>query len=1168
MAAKQEALIYIEDENKTEAEFMSRSFVKKDLKNRAYINALGAELAIKYLTSEGFDTSDLHNMHSISKILEKLDISDIMLPNIHIDVRLIFDENQIFIPKSHFQLELTPDIYLVMKMAEDFSYVEFLGYFEPARINKNHQNKDYYFIEKDKLSSPDKLTAYIKNFTGDTNRGISEEDMLHARELYISMADHNISAEDEKELFELLLLSDTLRDSILEFDNFETLSYSVGSTVSDRLVDAKSPEVLPVSQDNSETLDKTEDIVSSEDESADGDEGTDNQADEGSTGESEENTDLEFDNQDEDMILDDSFFDELQEAAGEQNDSNTTDNTEEQERLTSADISTGFDDFDGVELIDNIDIDSDINNNSTDNINPPKNGGDLIVNAAGEVVTKTIETAAAGAAAAGTIAATGAAAKAAADVSTAGTVSREAMKLAGVSGEIAGDITAKILSEQHANLDRIDYTKSTTNATAVPEHIAAYDLSAAKMEADMEAEKSGQAEISDMSKLRQVENLNSKGYSEKVEQEIVDMDHMEQVKTEEFKETTSDLSDLSSMSEIDTPTTPIKNLNEKLSEEQLSEAENLSDMGFVTNTIDINADGTSSIDDINLDLGFDQNKSDDDENLVDLGIGDDFMLDDNNVEQISLNGFDENLSIDTGEELAENIQEDELTQSEQDSEPEEDKDTDEYEDLQESDDDQTSENDMDIDSDNIESLEINDDSILLDEDVQLNSSEIEEVDSTLQNDSPNIENENTDEYSEKIITEEETSEPISDIEEFPENTSDSEGSIEDFLDDFSQDNPENIDEILPEDETVQSENNSAETFDITEETIDEQEVNSPESEEDQDWLNDTNYDSIPDAEIPLQEETPEIAEEIISEPEETPAKAFAVAENSTVISDKAFTVGEIQIDINNPEQQNLGGPAQLENLYNENDKVPGAALLKNPGRMARSGGHSNAGLGVGLGIIGIILTLAIVGIIGFAVSKMIKQPSEEAPQPITDDTAPTSSDNGVTDANTLDIDQNNVVNMDNANQPAPSNPSKPAIQQPVTAKTTPVKQNTTSQNGNKKVPATSFLEVQKLTWEVPDYVSYNSNFKHYFQSAGKSLKLSLTSDLLLATDYVYSDQVRVSITFDKDGTYKNARILLSSGSKQVDDIVLQTVNQTLTALKAPHSIGNDESTTVILKIYF
>ena len=131
MAEKQETLIYIEQDNKIEAEFMSRSFVNSSVKNRAYINALGAELVTKYLASEGINVSNIHNIHSISKILEKIDVSDIMLPNIHIDVRVVFDEDKIFIPKSHFQFEITPDVYVVLKLVDDFSRVEFLGYFEP-----------------------------------------------------------------------------------------------------------------------------------------------------------------------------------------------------------------------------------------------------------------------------------------------------------------------------------------------------------------------------------------------------------------------------------------------------------------------------------------------------------------------------------------------------------------------------------------------------------------------------------------------------------------------------------------------------------------------------------------------------------------------------------------------------------------------------------------------------------------------------------------------------------------------------------------------------------------------------------------------------------------------------------------------------------------------------
>ena len=146
MVTEQDTLIYIENQDKHDASVAANAFAHKDTKNRAYINTLGAELALKYLAAENIDISNIHNIHSIKKILEEIDISDIMLPNIHIDVRVVFDENVIFIPKSHFEYNLVPDIYLVLNLAKDFSHVKFLGFFEPKLINKNNANDKYYFI--------------------------------------------------------------------------------------------------------------------------------------------------------------------------------------------------------------------------------------------------------------------------------------------------------------------------------------------------------------------------------------------------------------------------------------------------------------------------------------------------------------------------------------------------------------------------------------------------------------------------------------------------------------------------------------------------------------------------------------------------------------------------------------------------------------------------------------------------------------------------------------------------------------------------------------------------------------------------------------------------------------------------------------------------------------
>ena len=140
-------LIYIEQKDKDEASRLLKGFTDNELRHRIYINALGTELVMKYLGQEGISVSNIHNMHNIYKLREEFDLADIMLPNIHIDVRVIYDEDLIFIPKSHFEYGLKPNIYVVLNVAKDSSYVEFLGFFEPSLIDISKQNREYYFIE-------------------------------------------------------------------------------------------------------------------------------------------------------------------------------------------------------------------------------------------------------------------------------------------------------------------------------------------------------------------------------------------------------------------------------------------------------------------------------------------------------------------------------------------------------------------------------------------------------------------------------------------------------------------------------------------------------------------------------------------------------------------------------------------------------------------------------------------------------------------------------------------------------------------------------------------------------------------------------------------------------------------------------------------------------------
>ena len=139
-------LLEITKDNLSEAQFMAANLVNEEVKNRVFLNVAGAEAVISHLERLGIDTSGISNIHSIKRVTDKIDIADIILENIHIDVRVIFDDNYIFVPKSHYKYGIVPDIYVVLKYDNSIERINLLGFFEPSDINFNNANNEYYFV--------------------------------------------------------------------------------------------------------------------------------------------------------------------------------------------------------------------------------------------------------------------------------------------------------------------------------------------------------------------------------------------------------------------------------------------------------------------------------------------------------------------------------------------------------------------------------------------------------------------------------------------------------------------------------------------------------------------------------------------------------------------------------------------------------------------------------------------------------------------------------------------------------------------------------------------------------------------------------------------------------------------------------------------------------------
>lgn len=1102
-------LIYIEENDKIEASIAAKGFADDEVKNRAYINALGAELALKYLTSENINVSNIYNMHSIKKVLEETDISDIMLPNIHIDVRVVFDDNYIFIPKAHFEYNLVPDIYLVFNLAKDVTHVKFLGFFEPKLINKNNENDKYYFIEKEKLNPPIDLKNYIQNYKGNTINSLSESEMENSEKIMISMVDNDISEDDKKYLLQQLTKSADLRDKFIEYENFELLSFTA---INDDTVQKR------------EIKDSLETAIAA--------------------GGFEDLADLS-DLNDLSDISEPEKQEIVQDSIGDlplENEILPSDNTD---FMTS--------DLEDIPDIDDILSDNEIKENAElQNANLE------------EIVNNDDSNILSDAAILGTAAALRAGASAAETVS-------------GITDGI--EIAKDSLDLIYSGLDLENNQNQNNNIDEIqePENILIEDetISLQSETADLTKEFIEESDTSfdignELPDLGTSDRLSveEKNIAESFDFDNIETSYFEEVNApaEEIEPETLSIDDVdtSNFEEIELP-------QEEIAEEVIS-IDNIDTSEVENNTVDFinEIDNKISFDDIDM-----QNSNMDEPA--------DFATDDS-MDTMSFNNIDttemDNIQVD--ENLIEN---EKLSFDDVDTSslqmPEIEIDDDKIDNTISFDDVETDEEDV-IETIQDEQIIDND---FLDDSMSFEDDDLEKIDTLNEIEPINEEHlENID----NIVSEKPESFGKNLLDGLASENLNDDISIESI--DTELDLPET--DNLPNAEDISSSDLLAEIDDILSTTQTNENIGIPD-------------DDIPDTPIEdilgvnsLDEIIPEantqaqpIKEEVQSFDVITSLDAGMPEQTQNIDEDIVSLIDNVETNyINDMPENDLTSNVETDEnqeklgvLFNDNDSdddseydddiasladfeqeamqenpeafasVPGVALYKKPAGL----NPQNKKIIVAAALVAVLASVSVLA--------MLKSKSGNADI----ENLPTSGETEVVDNTPLmpteevtskSIDEPNVL----TNAPDINSIDKKEVQK---AKSTKELKNTAAAPKTKPISSESYLSVQKLVWDVPDYLSYSPKMKNYLMTAGKSIKLSLSADLLLATEYAYSNQIKVNLKLGNDGAVQDAKVVTSSGSDQIDKIVLQSVKDTLNVVKPPSGEVKGPNFNLSLIIY-
>mgnify|MGYP004615315909 CR=1 FL=1 len=1070
MGSNQETLIYIEDKDKLDASVAANSFAHSAVKNRVYINTLGAKLGMKFLASEDIDVSNIHSMHSIKKILEEVDIADIMLSNIHIDVRVVYDENAIFVPKSHFEYGLTPDIYLVFKLAKDMSCVAFLGYFEPSLINKNNANSDFYFIEKEKLSPAVSLKNFISNYKGSTNSSVPREDIENSERIIMAMADNDVSDEDRRYLIKQLTKSAELRDKFIEYENFETLSYKA---MTDAFINKKA-----ISEDNIvdlSVLDGLDNIQKVENSNAD-------------------NELLSIGGL-EDITLDGIF--------GE-------------EELPENDTKK-VDEVDGIQAFEEVkdEAEQETSSEVENTIQPSDNISENI---------------------AGTVA--GATAGAVAGATIGGAISATA---------------GELLNTMNTAEAAIDTVGDIANAVEGISDVVSAGIDAVKSGVDKDKEV-----VNDNNTTEENAQMNSISLEDV---DISNIEHME-LPQENIKEETISLDDVEVADEVNTDF--IDAIDNKISLDDVElPSEDVAGQSSASVDVDESDLQTISLDDVDASI-MEENISEDSETSL-LSLGDEDLEDVSNTVNNQDDLKDETDLAKSSENIIEPLDEEEDTKKA----------------GQEGFGDALIENltQEEIENITIDDLGINEGDELTNIDDISSSELLSQIDEVL-NSSATV-----DKPVEEVIPSESFDDEVKtdDFDGFDSQAGSQEieaMSIDDLLDGLGEDetslesvddlneNLENTEtnEVDELDKTNESESNETNETNETNEV--DKKVETDEKVEnianiddlgDIDNLNDIG--SIGDvADVGSVEELGNLTDSTNSTDEQP-----QIVENNQEESSSEEALNAVDENVNN--YYDVDGNGNLEMLFSDTDTesdmdldditpeksqvVPGQALFPNQKK------QSNQKT--------LIVAAALVAVVAAASTIMFLK----------------SKDNSASDVEPINSNQNEIVG--NQTPAVPQDSSANGSSEDMLATNTPnINQNTaqvtktkqqvkelknTTMN-KKPVASGSYLQVNKLVWSVPSNLSNSAKMQNYLRTTGKSLKLALSADLLLANEYAYTNQMKVNLKIGSNGEIQQATIGSSSGSTQIDNIVLQSVKDTMNAVKPPVDEIKGQNFILALIIYF